>query len=308
MLTRLRKPPSSDWVAVSFSGDRAELARVHRGGSDAPEVQVLAAVPYAKGEERGALKALRKYLTTGRITLLLHSGEYQFLQTDTPSVPAQERNEALRWQIKDMVDFPVEDATLDAVPIPQAAGGRTAQCWVAVAANAVIQSKIHLFQEAKLPLSVIDVPELCQRNVAQLFEEPGRALALLSLTDAGGLLSFTYQGELYGSRRIDISVDQLTNAPPERRESMLDRIGLDVQRSIDNFDRNYASIALTRLLVTPMPDAKGFMNSLRSNISIPVGPMDPTSVLTVKKAPELSDPVRCAQALMTLGGALRDES
>lgn len=281
---------------------------MRRGSSDAPEVLALMAVPYVAGEELGALKTVRKHLSAGRITLLLRPGEYQFLQTDMPAVPAQERNEALRWQIKDMVDFPVEDATLDAVPIPQTSAGRPAQCWVAVAANAVIESKIHLFQDAKLTLPVIDVPELGQRNVAQLFEEPGRALALLSLTDAGGLLSFTYQGELYGSRRIDISVDQLSNAPPERKESMLDRIGLDVQRSIDNFDRNYAAIALTRLLVTPMPDAKGFMNSLRSNISIPVGPMDPASVLNMKKTPELSDPMRCAQALCTLGGALRVES
>ena len=41
-----------------------------------------------------------------------------------------------------------------------------------------------------IPLEVVDVPELAQRNLAHLLELEGRGLALLALDERGGLLTF----------------------------------------------------------------------------------------------------------------------
>lgn len=310
MFARFRQNHSNhDWTAVLLSGDRLDVARVRRPADGRPEV--LSVNSFERGaDDLAALRVLRKKrgVAGGRCTTLLRHGEYQVIQADLPQVPPEERRSALRWQVKDMLEFPVETATLDAMEIPQATPGKPPQCWVVAASNAVLQPKIRLFQDAKVPLAAIDIPEFCQRNVAALFEEKNRALALLAFAEDGGLLSFTYQGELYVSRHIDISLSQLETAPAERREALFERIALDVQRSLDNFDRMYSAISLTRLLVVPVPGATGLIDYLRANVSAPVAQLDLSEVMDLRKAPELTEPGRQAHALRALGAALRDGS
>ena len=99
-------------------------------------------------------------------------------------------------------------------------------------------------------LGVIDIPEMAQRNIAALYEQDGRALALLALDESGGLLTFTSDGELYLARRIEITVGQLQDANESLRQQYLDRLELEMQRSIDHFDRQFKNITVNRLLVS----------------------------------------------------------
>lgn len=306
MFARLRSNSANEWTSIVLGVDQLDVAHVRRPAEGRPEV--LSVDTFERGsDDLSALRALRKSrkLAGGPCTTLLRLGEYQLIQTDLPQVPPEERIDALRWQIKDMLEFPVETATLDAMEIPSMSGGRTPQCWAVAASTAVLQPRIHLFQDAKVPLSAIDVPEFCQRNIAALFEEENRALAVLAFADDGGLLSFTYRGELYVSRHIDITLSQLETSPAERRESLLERIALDVQRSLDNFDRMYSAVTLTQLLVAPVPGAGGMVDYLRSNVSAPVGRLDLGEVLDIRNAPALAEPGQQARSLRALGAALR---
>ena len=78
-----------------------------------------------------------------------------------------------------------------------------------------------------------------QRNIAALFEEPGRGLAMLAFDERGGLLTFTSGGELYMARQTDIGLSQLTGLAAGARDSVLDRLVLELQRSLDHFDRQF---------------------------------------------------------------------
>src|ERR1041385_6627200 len=49
---------------------------------------------------------------------LLPASDYQLLLVDAPNVPALELKTAVRWRIKDMLDYHVEDATIDVLDIP----------------------------------------------------------------------------------------------------------------------------------------------------------------------------------------------
>ena len=307
MFARFRQNSPLDWTAVVLAADRMDVARVRRKAEGRPEVLSIGSVDRSDSD-LAALRILRRGqgLSRRRCTTLLRHGEYQVMQMDTPQVPVEERKEALRWQVKDMIDFPVEDITLDTLEIPETAtAGRPPQCWVVAASNSVLQTRIRLFQDAKVPLTAIDIPEFCQRNVAALFEEENRALAMLSFSDDGGLLSFTYRGELYVSRHIEVTLKQMETSPAERREALFERVALDVQRSIDNFDRTFSFISLTRLLVAPVPGVDGLIDSLRSNVSVPVALLDLAHVLDFRKVPELLEPAHQARSLRALGAALR---
>ena len=51
---------------------------------------------------------------------------------------------------------------------------------------------------------------------------------MLSFSEEGGLLTFSARGELYLSRRIEISLDQLVGVRAEERDQLFERIALEL--------------------------------------------------------------------------------
>lgn len=307
MLSFLKKKSAGNRLAVVFGEGRVDLVRVERRTDELPMVKQAESVERG-GDDIATLTALRKSmgLDTYECTTLLAHGQYQMIQTDAPDVgaPADEAREMLRWKIKDMVDFPVDAAAIDLLPIPE---GRSPQVFAAIAPESAMNQLVQSFQSAKVPLAVVDLPELSQRNLAALFEEENRGLALLIFDDAEGMLTFTFGGELYVVRHVEISARQLVAADPDRRANLFERIGLDVQRSLDNFDRAFSQIPLSRVLVAQVPGADGFIEYLRANLLLPVEVVDLSSKLDLSATPALLDPIRQFQCLRALGAALREE-
>jgi len=299
---------SKDWVVIALHADRVDLACVKRKPGGRPEVALLDSYRKESGEKE-ALARLRKGLRLAnyRCATLLAQGEYQMLQVETPAVAAAEVKEAVRWRIKDMLDFPPDVATLDVLNIPTDSTGKSRQIFVVAANNALIGARMALFDEAKIPLEVIDIQESAQRNIAALFEVPNRGLALLAFDESGGLLTFTYKGELYLSRRIEVTLSQLTQADADRRQQLFERIGLELQRSLDHFDRQFSFISLAKLLVAPIAGVPEFFDYLRGNLYVPIEPLDLAQVLDFPAIPELKNSARQAQCLHIIGAALRDE-
>jgi len=284
------------------------VARV-RSGAGLPQVEMLESFERS-GNLDEALTRLRRKFDLGRAacTTLAAPGQYQLLQVEAPTVSREEMREAARWKIQDMVDYPVEQATVDVLDIetPGGGGGRPHSVFVVAAANGVVTGTIRQFDASGIGLEAIDIPEMAQRNIAALCEEKDRGLAMLSFDDAGGLLTFTYRGELYMVRRIEIGLQQLIDAGEERRGQLLDRIGLELQRSMDNFDRQYSFIPLNRLLLAPSPVAEVLRTFLGDYLSMAVAVLDLASTLDISGIAGLDQPLRQAQCLPTLGAALRE--
>jgi len=301
------KPRTEDgWLSVSIRQERVDLVHLRRETGRKPAITMADSVAKGGGDAT-TLGALRKPLRLDRhlCTALLSHGQYQLIQTEAVAGTPAEAREATRWQLKDQVDFPVESAAIDLLPIPSE--GRTPQAFAALADEAIIAPLVQAFQEAKVPLAAIDLPEMSQRNLAALYEEPGRGLATLIFDEDEGLLTFTRDGELLVVRHVEITSRQLSSADAERRGMLFERIALDVQRSLDNFDRIYSTIPLAHLLVAPIPGVDGFLAHLRANLTLPVVPLELGSVIDLGAVPALLDPVRQFQSLRAIGAALRDE-
>jgi MSHA biogenesis protein MshI len=119
------------------------------------------------------------------------------------------------------------------------------------------------------------------------------------------LLTFSAKGELCMVRRVEVSLQQLLDADDSRRDQLLDRIGLELQRSLDNFDRQFSFVPVNRLLLTPGPFSEKLKVFLGDYLGMPVDVMDLSSVLDISGVPGLDDPDRQAQCLATIGAALR---
>ena len=308
MLSFLSVRRESGWMSVLPLGDRIGLAHVVRGTGVRPEIRMLDSFR-VEGSVAASLSRLcvARRLKTYACTTLMAMGDYALSQIDAPNVPPAERKEAVRWALKGLVDYPVDRACIDVLDIPMDGGGagRQASVFAVSAAEGAVQARARVFDEAKVPLAVIDIPELAQRNVAALFEDENRGLAFLRLDEAGGLLTLTFHGELIAARRVDVSATQLADGDSGRQTQAMERLVLDLQRSLDNFDRQYSFIPISKLVVAAYPPVEDLASSLAENLYVPVVPMDLAQVMDFSAVPELREPECQAMNLLLIGAALR---
>ena len=304
-----RSTHGSGWIAVVVGKRGVHVAQAKYVGTR-PQVTKCAFYPLAE-VTASALERIRKeaQLDDSRFTTLLSSSEYQLMMVDAPNVPVDELKTAIRWKIKDALSYHVDDATIDVLLIPtnKYGGDRPQSLYAVASSNETIRRRIGLFEKAKIDLSVIDIPEMAQRNVAALFEEEARGLAMLAFGDEGGLFTINCDGELFLARRIEITLGQLQDANESLRQQYLDRVELEVQRSLDYFDRQFQHIPVSRMLVSA-PDSLGLDKLLAENLGLRVEMLDLTQVMDIIAVPELSDCEYVCHALPALGAALRQET
>jgi MSHA biogenesis protein MshI len=329
---RLHK--GGQWLAICAADDGWYALSVRHAASGKPTVTLAVFQAFEKGLPEIVLGRFGKPLHTKkyRCTTLLAAGQYQLLSVDAPSVPPQEMKEAVRWRLKDMIDFPVDQATIDMVDVPvfNASGARNQTLFAVAAQNSVIEQRQMLFAKAKIALTAIDIPEMAQRNMSALLEPEGRGIAMLSFNADGGLLTVTYNGELYLSRRIDVSSTQLLSvdgqrgvgnsagrdielAPDEEKLvardaqlSIFDKITLELQRSLDHCDRQYHFIVVDKLVLAPI-DAPALRAHLSTNMYMPVQMLDLADIVDLSDAPHLLKSQQQQRFFMCLGAALRQE-
>ena len=306
----IRKAKKRDgWLAIALQRDGLAAVSMQTAADIRPQVRQAVFYPgknYAQLLEKAG-RELQAHAY--RSITLLAAGEYQILSVDAPNVAPDELKTAVRWRLKDMLDFHVDDATIDVLdlPVEPDAAARAQHSMFAIAArNSVIETRQNLFTAAKVELAVIDIPEMAQRNISALVEPPGRGVAMLSFGEEGGLLTVSFRGELYLTRRIDMALEQLLDPEPERRNASFDRVTLELQRSLDNFERQYSFISVARLVLTPSAIV-GLEEYLSSNLYTPVDTLDLASVFDFTRAPELSDKTLQQRFLVPLGAALRHE-
>lgn len=298
-------------MTIAFLSDGIAAASVTRGAEGKP---VLALSAFHASAEPAAAESLEKFgkelaAAEYQFTTLLGNGEYQLLNVDAPNVLPEELKTAVRFRLQDMLDFHVDDATIDVldIPVDKAGASRTHTMFAVAARNSVIAQRQGLFEAAKLQLKVIDIPEMAQRNISALAEVPGRGLAMLSFHADGGLLTVTFNAELYLARRLDVTLTQLLDTDIERRNGCFDKVTLELQRSLDHFERQFNFIAVQRLLLAPT-GALALHDYLSANLYMPVEELDLASIVDLgSSAAELATGAAQQRFFYTIGAALRVE-
>jgi MSHA biogenesis protein MshI len=306
-----KRKTGSNALAVAFGPQRLEFALVHRANGSKPVVRACASVAMEESP-LGSLRSLRKHLGTLRApcVALLPAADYQIHVVEAPNVPEEEMRDAVRWRMKELLDYPVGDATIAVTTVPQDSNGqqRARSLFAVTARSSSIGERMKLFRDAKIPMRVIDVPEMAQRNIATMFEDGPRAIALLCFREAQGLLTFSANGALFLARAIEVGAKQITESAGEARIQLFDRIALELQRSLDHFDRQFSHVPIGKFLLGPLAQDTGLGDYLSRNLSMTADELDLDSVVDMREAPALSSAPGRAQHLHVLGAALRMEA
>ena len=305
-----QRPLLPGWIACAPSGQQVRFALVQRQVDAPPAVRWVAQADWSRPTE--ALRGLRRShaLHRHRLVALLERRQYQCLTLDAPAdLPRTDWRDALRWQVKDSVDFAVDSAAVDLLTVPEGASYRAQpQVIVVAAAEAAVRPLVELAADAGCGWQAIDIAETALRNLCALVEPEGRAQALLHCQADHATLVITFHGELLQARHIDLTLGQVDAADDGVREQAFDHAVLELQRTLDGFERAYGQASLARLLVAPMPGIERFCEHLRPALYVTVEAFDAAAALDLSALPELAaDPAALNPHLCAIGAALRDD-
>lgn len=269
-------PKEPGWLVIALGEGRLHF--VH-GRHAAPGRSLIARFGSAEFDAKaGAVEKIAKDLHFDRhnCATLLRPREYQMLMVEAPNVPQAELKSAIRWRIKDLLDYHVDDATVDVLDVPpdSAQAGRNHSMYAVAARNEIIQERVKTFEAARIPLTAIDIPEVAQRNISALHETEGRGAALLYFNEEFGQLTITCRGELFFARRLEIGLKQILGAMPGAREELFGRVVLELQRTFDHFDRQYHYVPVAKVLLGPEPEETGLFAHLKENLDVAVERVD----------------------------------
>jgi MSHA biogenesis protein MshI len=239
--------------------------------------------------------------------VVLKPGGYQLIQVDAPDLPPAEWKDAIRWQLREQVGFPVEDAAIDLLEIPNAGAPRRQKALIVVAApRAALAPLVDGAEDAGWPWSAISVSETALRNLSGLGDEPGHCQALLHLGDDQAIIVFTSGGELLHSRTIDVTLAQLAGPVGDARQLAFERASLALQRTLDGFERVNTSQPLSRMRVSPASAVADFLAFVAGLVELPIEPLDLASVLDLTAvAGVAADDRQLSPFLPAIGAALR---
>jgi MSHA biogenesis protein MshI len=282
---------------------------VQTGADGKPAVRWTTTEPW--DQPVAALQRLRRSraLHRHRCVALLQRHQYQCITLDAPAdVPREDWAAAVRWQLKDTVDFAVDAAAIDVLAVPEGTSYRSqAQLIAVAAAEAQVRPLVEQAVDAGAPWLAIDIVETALRNLSALVELEGRAQALLHCQAHHATLVVTYGGELLSTRQLELALSLPDGTEEALRQQAYEHAGLELQRTLDGIERAFGQVTLARLLVTPMVGVQALCDHLGPLLYVPVAPLLLDEVLDLSAVPELlAEPALFNRQLCAIGAALRE--
>ncbi|MFO8025163.1 pilus assembly protein PilM [Thiohalophilus sp.] len=278
------------------------------------------AVPLAERPRALARLLDAEDLNGMRVSTVLNHGEFDLQMIEAPEVAEDELQAAVRWRIKDRLEFDINEAVLDVFTIPgQQERGRRPMVYVVAAHQDRVKQYIDELEEAGADLCCVDIPELAQRNLAVRLPEDARGVAMLSLGPDSGLLTLTREGAIYLARELDVGYRMLESSTatadgdsdlqleadisPDQQRAF-DTIVLEVQRSLDYFESHFGLPPIGHLALAPTPrPLPELLEYMSSNLGVQIKPLELGELVEAESLPDRNTR---AETLLAIGAALRE--
>jgi len=262
----------NELLGIEFGEDYVSFAHIRRVSNQQPQLLHCEQLLFEAGSNPVELlraRLLKLGLLTVPCSFVLTAGAYQLVLGEAPKVPAEELAEALRWRLKDVVQYPITEAVVDAFLLPEdSARGTNRMAYAVVCESKNIQLLADHAKLAGLSLKAIDIPELALRNLAEACCDTERGIALVKLVQGGGSLQIFRGGALYLSRQFSLPYNGglLDDLPA-------DALILELQRSLDYFERQMRQVPPTHVYlcgenVTPDKLTGAISNALAVSINV----------------------------------------
>ena len=278
--------PGSLGIEISPFG--IAIARVDRAPSEGLGSCECHYIEGANFAENG--RALKNYLSESGFEkmpthVVLHPAMYDIYFVDRPEVDDSELDEAVKWKIKDLVDEPLKNLVVDAFGLPlDAYRGAQKKVYAVTTQREALEDIVNTVKNAGAQLKSVNISELAVRNIVNLLHEDEGGAALLRMRNSSGTINLTDSGNLYLTRNIESGISMLESSNPSRRESVMDEMLLEIQRSLDYYDSQLGKGLIRNFLMAPtrLTDHK-IDDYLSKNLGIKVHSLDVNEMFEVQE-------------------------
>ena len=296
-------------IGLSLGPDRIALSVVHRDRQSARlercEVLRLDA-PDDPAAATAALTAAR--LPRLPVSVVLQSSDYQLALIDAPDVPPAELRAAARWRLKDTIDFPVDEAVIDVFDVPPQSRGSQGRAMYAIAARRSAVEARSRALGAIPDFDVVDVPELCLRNVAALLPSSASGLALVHPGRHTAIVVLVRGPTLFFARQMELRPGPgSARGAREGEATAIDpaALALELQRSLDYYERHFDQPPITQVAIATCDErARRLAADLRKESGLTVDALDLNALLPCASAVDAQIQSEC---VLAVGAALRQE-
>lgn len=231
---------------------------------------------------------------------LLAPEDYQLFLIETLPVHQEEFEQALRWRIRSLISFPIEEAIIDHFFLPPKKNTANPMVAAVVSRKNNFQPMIDLFNQINLNLKIITIPELALCHLTTLYENDERSTAMLYFHQNMVILNITREKTLYFTYRLNWN----NSANPVNAD--YEQLTLDIMRYFDYFQGQWRHPSPSRVfIISEQLDDEKIATALSEHLLMPVERYVPQSspVLTVQE--------KCSQLertfLLPFGCALSEE-
>jgi MSHA biogenesis protein MshI len=185
-----------------------------------------------------------------KCSCILGANDYKISLLDIPKVEPSEYRDAAKWEIKDVLDFPVDDAIVEVfLPDPNLKGEVNKLHVLAVRASYLRALKNYFF-DAGLKLTTIDIREFALRNLIEKIIDPSESVVFLEIDDQSCLLMIVVNGVINFIRRIPLLEE--TSSTREKAEKLHE----EIQRSLDYYANELNYTLPAKFLFAPGQESK----------------------------------------------------
>ena len=291
-------------VGVDFTPEGIAFAHIQRLATQQPLLAHCDFLPLEPGiEPAEILRARLIKLGLQRVpgNLVMPAGNYQLILGEAPKVPQEELAEALRWRVKDLVQFPIAEAVIDGFFLPEdSARGGNRMAYAVVAQHKQVEAQVNLARATGLELKNIDISELTLRNLAETCCDTKRGVAIVKLQQGGGSLQIIRDGNLYLSRQFSLAYNAglLDDLPG-------DSLVLELQRSLDYFERQMRQVPPSHVyLCGENVTADKITPEIRNSVAVSI------NLLNLENGLQIADSIpehSLSLCLHAIGAALRQD-
>lgn len=295
------KPTEMGLLGIEVSSEGAAVAHITRSDTGLPVLQSCRFLP----REDDHTLPLAQYIDEQGLkgvscNLVMPGNSYSLLLSEAPNVQDAELADAMRWKIKDMIGFPIEEATLDVVRLPEDANrGHAPMVYVVISKRSLIDGIIKQLEPIGVKLESVDIIELALRNLSLLCPEDPLGLAMIQLSPGSGNLNIIREQQLYLCRRFDIDFDGgLLESLP------VNSLALELQRSLDYYEHHMGQVPPSHLYLCGEGVSEDKLSEdLQASLSgdLRVLPLSELMVL-----PAGCDEMTLTNCIGAIGGALRE--
>ncbi len=241
-------------------------------------------------------------------SIVLNPAYYQLLLAEAPPVEPAEMSAAMRWRIKESLNYPLKQAAIEYFLLPEDAyRGRQKMLYAAALPKLELQALVNPVEASGLILDCIEITELAMHKLIARMPSEAGGTALVQLYNGGGFINLVEDGAVYLTRRLDVGLEGFS--PAGDNGAFFDSLFLEIQRSLDFYESQLGKGIITQLCYSPsLPETAEIGEFLSGQLALNVTALDLSPLELVETLDEELDEQmsRCASAIGAALGPLSD--